>query len=90
MTKKAEFANRVDLDESVHNELSHVDLHCLPSFFCFNFQNIVAWPEEFCRLLFDAYKVIYCSCGSPPRKRLIAWVTHMHLAVHDSHSTCFF
>ena len=27
----AEFANSVDLDEVAHNELSHLDLHCLPS-----------------------------------------------------------
>ena len=30
-TKIAEFANSVDLDEVVHNEPSHLDLHCLPS-----------------------------------------------------------
>ena len=30
-TKIAEFANCVDLDEVVHNEPPHLDLHCLPS-----------------------------------------------------------
>ena len=30
-TKIAEFANSVDLDEPVQNELSYLDLHCLPS-----------------------------------------------------------
>ena len=29
--KIAEFANSVDLDEVVHNEPPHLDLHCLPS-----------------------------------------------------------
>ena len=27
----AEFANSVDLEEVVHNEPPHLDLHCLPS-----------------------------------------------------------
>ena len=26
----AEFANSIDLDEVVHNEPPHLDLHCLP------------------------------------------------------------
>ena len=30
VTKTAEFANSVDLDEVAHNEPPHVDLHCLP------------------------------------------------------------
>ena len=30
-TTKAEFANAVDPDERAHNELSHLDLLCLPS-----------------------------------------------------------
>ena len=34
MTKTAEFANSVDLDEVAHNELPHQDLHCLPSSLC--------------------------------------------------------
>ena len=29
--KIAEFANIIDLDEVVHNEPLHLDLHCLPS-----------------------------------------------------------
>ena len=29
--KKAEFANRVDLDEMAHDEPPHLDLHWLPS-----------------------------------------------------------
>ena len=29
--KRAEFANRVDLDEVAHNEPPHLDLHCLTS-----------------------------------------------------------
>ena len=29
--KIAEFANSVDLDEVVHGEPPHLDLHCLPS-----------------------------------------------------------
>ena len=29
--KKNELANNVDLDEVAHNELPHLDLHCLPS-----------------------------------------------------------
>ena len=28
---KSEFANTVDLDETAHNEPSHLDLQCLPS-----------------------------------------------------------
>ena len=28
---KAEFANTVDLDEMAHDELSHLNLQCLPS-----------------------------------------------------------
>ena len=31
VTKTAEFANSVDLDEVAHNEPPHLDLHCLPS-----------------------------------------------------------
>ena len=31
LTTIAEFANTVDLDEVAHNELSHLDLQCLPS-----------------------------------------------------------
>ena len=30
-TTIAEFANTVDLDETAHNEPSHLDLQCLPS-----------------------------------------------------------
>ena len=30
-TTKAEFANTVDQDETAHDELSHLDLHCLLS-----------------------------------------------------------
>ena len=30
-TKKVDFANRIELDEAAHNELPHLDLHCLPS-----------------------------------------------------------
>ena len=30
-TTIAEFANSVDPDEYAHNELSHLDLQCLPS-----------------------------------------------------------
>ena len=29
--EKAEFANRVDLDEVAHSEPTHLDLLCLPS-----------------------------------------------------------
>ena len=29
--KIVKFANRVDPDEAAHNELPHLDLHCLPS-----------------------------------------------------------
>ena len=29
--KTVEFANSVDQDEVAHNELPHLDLHCLPS-----------------------------------------------------------
>ena len=29
--KKNEFANSVDPEEMAHNELPHLDLHCLPS-----------------------------------------------------------
>ena len=31
VTKIAEFANSVNLDEVAHNEPPHLDLHCLPS-----------------------------------------------------------
>ena len=31
VTKIAEFANSVDLDEVAHYEPPHLDLHCLPS-----------------------------------------------------------
>ena len=31
MTKIAQFANSVDLDEVAHNEPPHLDLHCFPS-----------------------------------------------------------
>ena len=31
VTKLAEFANSVDLDEVAHYEPPHLDLHCLPS-----------------------------------------------------------
>ena len=31
VTKIAEFANSVDLDEVAHDEPPHLDLHCLPS-----------------------------------------------------------
>ena len=31
MTKIAEFANSVDLDEVAHYEPPHIDQHCLPS-----------------------------------------------------------
>ena len=31
VTKIAEFANSVDLDDVAHNEPPHQDLHCLPS-----------------------------------------------------------
>ena len=31
VTKIAEFANSVDLDEVAHNEPPHLDRHCLPS-----------------------------------------------------------
>ena len=31
VTKAAEFANSVDLDEVAHYEPPHLDLHCLPS-----------------------------------------------------------
>ena len=31
VTKIPEFANNVGLDEVAHNELPHLDLHCLPS-----------------------------------------------------------
>ena len=30
-TKISEFANTADPDEMAHNELSHLDLQCLPS-----------------------------------------------------------
>ena len=30
-TTIAEFANTADADETAHNELSHLDLQCLPS-----------------------------------------------------------
>ena len=30
-TTIAEFANTADPDETAHNELSHLDLQCLPS-----------------------------------------------------------
>ena len=30
-TKIAEFANCVNLDEVAHDELPHLDLHCMPS-----------------------------------------------------------
>ena len=30
-TTITEFANTVDPDETAHNELSHLDLQCLPS-----------------------------------------------------------
>ena len=33
VTKIAEFANSIDLDEVAHNEPPHLDLHCLPSSF---------------------------------------------------------
>ena len=29
--KKVEFANRIYPDEAAHNELPHLDIHCLPS-----------------------------------------------------------
>ena len=29
--KKAEIANSIDPDQAAHNELPHLDLHCLPS-----------------------------------------------------------
>ena len=29
--KIVELANSIDLDEVAHNELPHLDLHCLPS-----------------------------------------------------------
>ena len=28
---KVKFANSIDPDEAAHNELPHLDLHCLPS-----------------------------------------------------------
>ena len=31
VTKIAEFANSVDLDEVAHHEPPHLDRHCLPS-----------------------------------------------------------
>ena len=31
--KKVKFENSVDPDEAAHNELPHLDLHCLPSSF---------------------------------------------------------
>ena len=34
VTKIAEFANSVDLDEVAHNEPPHLDLHCLPCSLC--------------------------------------------------------
>ena len=34
VTKIAEFANSVDLDEVAHNEPPHLDLHFLPSSLC--------------------------------------------------------
>ena len=33
-TTKAGFANPADPDETAHNELSHLDLQCLPSSLC--------------------------------------------------------
>ena len=36
VTKIAEFANSVDLDEVAHNEPPHLDLHCLPLVFEFS------------------------------------------------------
>ena len=30
-TKIVDFANSIDQDEAAHNELPHLDLHCLPS-----------------------------------------------------------
>ena len=28
---RAEFSNSIDPDEAVHDELPHLDVHCLPS-----------------------------------------------------------
>ena len=43
VTKIAEFANSVDLDEVAHYEPSHLDLHCLPSSLSLNSQYDIAW-----------------------------------------------
>ena len=41
--KLIELANITDLDEAAHNELPHLDLHCLPAsiFFFFLILNII-------------------------------------------------
>ena len=37
--KKNEFANSIDPDEAAHNELPHLELHCLPS--CLRILNMI-------------------------------------------------
>ena len=43
--KIAEFANKGDNDEVAHDELSHLDLHCMPSKFL-NSQHDIAWMKH--------------------------------------------
>ena len=40
---KKKFENSIDPDEAAHNELPHIDLHCLPKLISWNSQYDVAW-----------------------------------------------
>ena len=52
--KIMEFTNSVDLGEMAHNELPHLDQHCLGTLYSLNSQYDKVWNKnfmEFCRLL---------------------------------------
>ena len=55
MTKIAEFAISVDLDEVAHYEPPHLDLHCLTSQHDIAFLKICG--RKFCHLLFGSLRV---------------------------------
>ena len=57
-TTKAEFAKTMDPDETAHNELSHLDLQCLPSSPFFNMTVELKVFGNFADVILSFYEIL--------------------------------
>ena len=69
--KLVEFAKRVDLDEATHNEVSHLDLHCLPS--SLEFSHDIAGLKAFRKVVDINFVDCFFCCFKPIELRTECW-----------------